>query len=275
MGKFYSKEEIKFLRENAEKFGAVVCAEKLKRPLQGVMSKINRLGLFLTKECKAKTEEVESLKFVSSFVTLDLDFNTSKYPKELAYFLGFVWADGYIHNGEIRIEIAEEDGENLKPIFMKLASFSIYKRKRDGRKPQITFYYKDNSVCDTIQKLGKYPNSIESHKKIFEYIPKPYHIWFLRGLIDGDGCFYIHDYGNTILRQFSIAASIDFDWSFLITYMESLGIYCQVNKAESSAGKSSHIRCTDSKSIKQFINLLYKDNDKIYLDRKYNKAILL
>ena len=40
-----------------------------------------------------------------------------------------------IHNGEIRIEIAEEDGENLKPIFMKLASFSIYKRKRDGRKP--------------------------------------------------------------------------------------------------------------------------------------------
>ena len=158
---------------------------------------------------------------------------------------------------------------------MKLASFSIYKRKRDGRKPQITFYYKDNSVCDTIQKLGKYPNSIESHKKIFEYIPKPYHIWFLRGLIDGDGCFYIHDYGNTISRQFSIAASIDFDWSFLITYMESLGIYCQVNKAESSAGKSSHIRCTDSKSIKQFINLLYKDNDKIYLDRKYNKAILL
>lgn len=45
MAKFYSKEEINFLKENAEKFGAKICAEKLDRSLQGVISKINRLGL--------------------------------------------------------------------------------------------------------------------------------------------------------------------------------------------------------------------------------------
>lgn len=31
MGKFYSKEEIEFLKENAEKFGADICVQKLNR----------------------------------------------------------------------------------------------------------------------------------------------------------------------------------------------------------------------------------------------------
>lgn len=272
MGKFYSTEEIEFLKENAEKFGAVVCSQKLGRPLQGIMSKINRLGLYLTKECRASLEEIESLSFVSNFIKLNLDFETQQYPKELAYFLGFTWADGYVHNNEIKIEIAEEDAESLKPIFTKIATFSIYRRERNERKPQLTFYYRDKEIYNTLVKLGKYPNSVESHEKILEWIPKEYHLWFIRGLIDGDGCFYIHDYGNTISRQFSIASAIDFDWSYIKSYLEFLGLPCSVQVSSSKLGKSSHLRCSDSKSIKEFIELLYRDDDGIYLPRKYNKA---
>lgn len=106
----------------------------------------------------------------------------------------------------------------------------------------------------------------------FEWTPKEYHLWFIRGLIDGDGCFYIHDYGNTISRQFSIASAIDFDWSYIKSYLEFLGLPCSVQVSSSKLGKSSHLRCSDSKSIKEFIELLYRDDDGIYLPRKYNKA---
>lgn len=275
MGKFYSKEEITFLKENAEKFGAKICSEKLNRPLQGVISKINRLGLKNTDKPKVTQKEIDSLVFTSSFKKLNLDFSQTKTPKELAYFLGFLWADGYVHKGELKIELAEEDGINIENIFKILATFSIYKRNRKGRKPQMTFYYKDFEIFNLLVSLGKYPNSIESHEKILNYIPKEYHLWFLRGLIDGDGCFYIHDQGNTILRQFSIAASLDFDWTYLNNILQTYGLKCSIKKSETSHGNSSHIRCSDSNSIKNFIKILYKELDGIYLDRKYNKAIML
>ena len=36
MAKFYSNEEVSFLKENAPKFGAVICAEKLGRSVSSV-----------------------------------------------------------------------------------------------------------------------------------------------------------------------------------------------------------------------------------------------
>lgn len=275
MGKFYSKEEIEFLKENAEKFGADICAQKLNRPLQGIISKINRLGLKIVRKIDIPKEEIENLKFISTFNNLDINFNTSKNPKELSYFLGFLWADGYVYNNEIKIEIAKEDGIDLKHIFMKLADFTIYNRTREDRKPQMTFYYRDANIANLLKSLGKYPNSIESHEKILDYIPKEYHIWFLRGLIDGDGCFYIHSNKNTISRQFSITASLNFDWSFLKTILDSMGLHCTIQKSETISGNTSRIRCSNSAEIKKFIEVLYKDLDKLYLARKYNKAMML
>lgn len=272
MAKFYSKEEINFLKENAEKFGAKICAEKLDRSLQGVISKINRLGLKINLISNASQDEIDNLLFNSSFRKLSIDFNLSKTPKELAYFLGFLWADGYVHNNELRIEITDEDAQDLERIFMKIATFKIYKRKRQGRKPQTTFYYKDKQIFDQIVSLGKYPNSIESHKKILEYIPEQYHIWFLRGLIDGDGCFYIRSYKNTVSRQFSIASSIDFDWTSLLQKLLQLGLPCTVSTESNGSGSGSHLRCSNSKNIKEFIKILYNEQDGIYLNRKYNKA---
>lgn len=273
MGKFYSREEIEFLKKNAEKFGAKICSEKINRPLQGTISKINRLGLKNTNNPKVTKEEIDSLVFVSKFKSLTIDFNETNNPKQLAYFLGFLWANGYVHNNELKIEITEEDGIDIEHIFTNLASFSIYKRIRNKRKPQMTFYYRDAKIYNQLKSLGKYPNSIESHEKILNYIPKKYHIWFLRGLIDGDGCFYIHDYGDTISRQFSITGSINFNWDFLKNLLKSYNLNCTINLSKSEHSNSSRIRCTDSNSIKNFIKILYKDLDGIYLTRKYNKAI--
>ena len=272
MAKFYSKEEIDFLKKYAPKIGAELCAEKLNRGVNGVRQKLSRLKIPSNIDTSISKEELSKINFQSSFKDLNLDFNSSKTPKELAYFLGFFWADGYVRekDNNIIIEIVEDDANNLKPIFDRLATFSIYKRKREGRQVQVSFRYLSKEVVQFFISLGKYAHSVESHKKILNYIPECYHIYFLRGLIDGDGCFYL---GNKGCHQFSIASSINQDWSSLILELEKLGLNLSINKESYNSGNSSRIRCSNTKNIKKFIEILYKVKDNIWLTRKYNKAI--
>lgn len=268
MAKFYSKEEDDFLIKNAPIYGAQICADKLNRSVYGVRSRLSRLKVKSNKDKFITEGDVSNLKFVSTFKELNIDFSSSKTPKELAYWLGYFWADGYNRKDNyLIIEITREDGDNIQNIFMNLADFSIYTRKRDGRKEQISFAYRDKNISEFLKSLGKYPNSLESHKKILEYIPDNYLIYFLRGLIDGDGCWYLH---KNIL-QFSIVAAYNFNWSNLQEKLNSIGLKTNVSNRASKHGNSSIIRATDSKNIKEFIKKLYKVNDGIWLNRKYNK----
>lgn len=234
-----------------------------------------RLNLDASLDGWATDEEKEALKFESSFKKLELNFNKSKYPKELAYFLGFLWSDGYVSENtkRIAIEIIEEDGVEIKHILDKVCTFTIYTRNREGRKPQMTFYYSDLELVKILYSLGKYPHSVESHEKILNFIPEEYYIYFLRGLIDGDGCFYVHDYIKYIATQFTICGNIEQDWSSLIKLLSKYGLNCNISQRDGKSGNSSIIRNTNRIELKTFIGNLYKTEDNIWLPRKYNKAM--
>lgn len=269
MAKFYTEEEINFLKEFGPKYGPKICADKLGRGLEGVKSKFYKLGISISGESVSE-EEIASLTFNSSFKELNIEFENHKNPKELAYWLGFFWADGYIRkDSELVIEITEEDGLTLRPIFMRLASFKIYKRSREGRKPQMSFYYRDKSIAQILKSLGKYSNSIESHEKILKYIPEKYRNYFIRGLIDGDGCFYT----DSKHVQFSITNSINYDWEYLKNYFN--GVYnlnCLIHNTETNNGNSSTLRASGKYNIIEFIKQLYKIKDGVWLPRKFNKS---
>lgn len=269
MAKFYTEDEIKFLKEFGPQFGPKVCADKLGRGIEGVKSKFYKLGIRITNNGISE-EENKTLHFNNSYCPLNIDFTGHKNPKELAYWLGFFWADGYIRkDSELVIEIIEEDGSELEQIFNRLASFKIYKRCRKNRKPQISFYYRDKNIAQILKSLGKYSKSVESHEKIFNYIPIKYHIYFIRGLIDGDGCFYTNDKHV----QFSIYNNINYDWEYLQTYLNNnYHINCSINKTITNKGKSSFLRASCKHSVINFIKSLYEIKDKIWLPRKYNKA---
>lgn len=269
MAKFYTEEEINFLKEFGPKYGPKICADKLGRGLEGVKSKFYKLGISISGESVSE-EEIASLTFNSSFKELNIEFENHKNPKELAYWLGFFWADGYIRkDSELVIEITEEDGLTLKPIFMRLASFKIYKRSREGRKPQMSFYYRDKSIAQILKSLGKYSNSIESHEKILKYIPEKYRNYFIRGLIDGDGCFYT----DSKHVQFSITNSINYDWEYLKNYFKSVyNLNCLIHNTETNNGNSSTLRASGKYNIIEFIKQLYKIKDGVWLPRKFNKS---
>lgn len=269
MAKFYTEEEIEFIKNFGPKFGPKICADKLGRGLEGVKSKFYKLGISISEKNVPK-EEIESLNFNNSFVELNINFENHSNPKELAYWLGFFWADGYIRkDSELVIEIVEDDGIDLESIFMRLASFKIYKRSRKGRKPQITFYYRDKNIAQILKSLGKYSNSKESHEKILKYIPEKYKNYFIRGLIDGDGCFYF----NSNHVQFSITNSINYDWIYLKDYLyNNYNLICSINNINSNHGNSSTLRASGKYNIIEFINKLYKIKDNIWLPRKFIKA---
>ena len=250
------------------KFGPKICADKLGRGLEGVKSKFYKLNIPISGGNVSK-EEIEALIFTSTYINLAIEFTNHQNPKELAYWLGFFWADGYIRkDSELVIEITEEDGIVLEPIFKRLASFKIYKRIREGRKPQMSFYYRDKNIAQILKSLGKYSNSIESHEKILQYIPEKYRNYFIRGLIDGDGNFYINTKDK--YAQFTLASNVDQDWGFLQEFLKNFHPHIHISEKESS--KSSVLRITGKDNILNFIKYLKYETDSIGLTRKIEKV---
>ena len=274
--KFYNEKEITFLKENIDKFGAEICAKKLGRTEKSVTSMCYRKIGHCKFVCNASSEEIENLEFENDFNFLDINFETTKKPKELAYFLGYFWADGYIRKDKCLVmEITKEDGDDIDKILSEIADFTIYERERAGRKPQKTFFYNDhkNEIPDKLISMGKYPKSLESHEKIINYIPEPYINYFFRGLIDGDGNLYtsplISKHHNT---QITIAGRSGQDWNYIIEFVKNkYGLSFKSQNRSHNEYKSSAIRATDKAKIVKFLEKIYNEDDGIYLTRKYNK----
>lgn len=276
----YTKSEIEFLRENALKYGAFVCSQKLNRKFSSVLSKLKRDGIpYAYKKTDKTQEEINNLSFIDKSRFLDYNFDTNSFPKQLAYFLGFLWADGAINrDSSVIIEIIKKDGDELKDIFLKLCDFKIAYRSRIGRQEQVSFYYKDDNFVRFLKSMGKYSHSSETHEKILSYVPKEYRIYFLRGLSDGDGCFYLGEdkrRKNGHYGQFSITSTYEQDWSGIKSLLLNYGVE-SIDKKRihvKTNSSSSALRVTGNKNIKQLVLTLYGDKDGIFLKRKYEVAM--
>lgn len=205
-----------------------------------------------------------------------INFNEMEYPKEFAYFIGFVWSDGFINrNSYVVIEIIKDDGLNLFNIFSKVGEFKYSERKREGRQEQSTFFFNNKELANFFIENGKYSNTIESHEKILNIIPDEYKIYFLRGLIDGDGCFYAQKPNkkwNNNAPQFTIAGRYEQDWDALCEYLKSLGVNMRIKRRVHKTSKSSIIQTTSPKEIEILIDKLYLNEDNIFLERKFKKS---
>lgn len=200
----------------------------------------------------------------------NLDFSSCSHPKELAYFIGFFWADGYniLKNNSCTIEIVKDDMDDISPIFNKVFDFAYYTRHRKNRKPQTSLYCSLKCLHDFFIEMGKYPKTSESHEKIMNYIPQEFLKYFIRGLFDGDGCFYF----NGKAKQVYISGNHTQDWDYLLQYFSGLGFNFKIKRVKDKR-KYSCIRCTNTKTINNFINWLYDGDDEIYLHRKKTKSL--
>lgn len=216
------------------------------------------------------------------------DFN-SDYFKYIdcpakAYWLGFLYADGWVvyneqrRNYECSIQLQAEDIAILHDLNNRLGGIHHieFRRKEsqilDNPKISITDSYTlrifSKELVEDLIKHNILPNKTQS--SIYPTVDKELFFDFLRGYIDGDGCIY-YDYKRNALAVHITGAHED-----VFRYLQDIlkndydvssGVYNETNR-------KYRIMIT-GKNAMRLLELIYKDTSEPKLERKYNKYLTI
>lgn len=214
--------------------------------------------------------------------SLQEDYFSIINTEDRAYFLGLLESDGCNspRAGTITISLQAEDIDILDKFNTFIASnkplsYISNLNKKDGckRKPQFRLSVSSVQMSNDLTNLGCMPaKSLILKFPTEEQVPHHLLKHWLRGMWDGDGSYSL--WQNRI-------GNIVFDISFVGTKDVCLGIQEFISKSINVDFKLCPIKNKSVKRLKivggriaaqKFLEWLYLDS-KIYLNRKYNKAI--
>jgi DNA-binding transcriptional regulator WhiA len=265
----YTEEEINFLIENYSKYGGYFCSLHLKRNLESIGAKARSMGLY----CKNK-EVHDSLRSVS----FEQFKNITK--KEVAYFLGYFWADGNIINyvskkinhWRICLEIVKEDAEDILNIMQKIGNWSIVKRKRkEGWKETWSFVANNKDLYKFLEENDYKEKSILEPSKILDKIPEELKIYFWRGYFDGDGsCGIVGTYNS----YFEISSTYQYQYTEIKKLCDDLKIEnYKIYRSISKKGHRSSVFKIYGKKNKKIADFLLTSD--LGLKRKTEKLNII
>ncbi|EKI4463994.1 LAGLIDADG family homing endonuclease [Staphylococcus pseudintermedius] len=197
--------------------------------------------------------------------------------KEKAYWLGFLYADGYMikthRNAEVSIQLQASDKNHLEKFNSSI----------EGNVPTTEFLSKDSIIKTTGQvvrgtqicQIRLYSldmaNDLEGLKllqnKTYESVSpdlcysNELNTAIVRGFFDGDGC--IDKKGECHFTAYS-TVFLDKVNEFLLSKNVKTTLYKETDK--------KHRLYIHTSSVLNFLTLLYNDDSYSYLDRKYNLA---
>ena len=197
-----------------------------------------------------------------------------------AYWLGFLYADGYIcHNcksgkakNSVSLALAAKDEFHLEKFKNSIQTNSPIRQYESHLNGKVYYNSKINvcseKMCEDLIALGCTPN--KSLTLIFpkeNQVDKKYLRHFVRGYFDGDGCISI----NMINRNasFNLIGTKDFLESVENLLRTETGIP-KVNVIPSNNSKAYVLQYGNIRSIELIYKYLYR-NSNIFLDRKIQK----
>lgn len=188
--------------------------------------------------------------------------------EEKAYWLGFIFADGYIGSTPIRedkksvynfeLSLALKDIEHLEK-FKKFISFEKEITKDSYR---CRLMVANKHFWTILNSYGCVPNK-SLILKFPNCIPNDLIRHFIRGYFDGDGCITRHVYVNTVSPAINVLGTSDF-LNNIINYSDTTP---NIRHDKRHSEETLILEWHKDDGIK-FINYLYK-NSSIYLDRKF------
>ena len=256
MKSIFTEEQIEYLKDNYDKMTYSEIAAKLGFTERQVRGKINNMGLSKLK------------KFNKNYFS---NIDTSN----KAYWLGFIYADGYIienktnRNYELGIELNRNDVKLLEEFNNELGGvhsicFKHNKKEFNGYKYEtdscIIRIYSKNIVCD-LMKLNIFQN--KTNRKEFPECDK-FFFEFLRGFMDGDGCIHVSKNNHIILKFTN--SNINFLEYLKQTVNKKLDIDGHIYKENDKKYQLVYFKKCDVKSI---LDKIYEDHNCVKLDRKY------
>ena len=201
---------------------------------------------------------------------LDETFFSNIDTEEKAYWLGFITADGYIHNNTstLGIGLKKDDSKHLKKFKMDLKTTNKIKYGQTILNNKIYFYCRINinstKIVKDLKKYGVVPRkslTIKPYTKLNEELQK--HYW--RGMIDGDGC--INNRKGKNKWRLSLVGN-----KYIIN-----GFKKYIKKRFDTKANPSKLKnvwtfsCGGNIIVKKIITYFYKDAT-VFLDRKMKLA---
>lgn len=211
------------------------------------------------------------------------------YNPNFAYVLGLIWADGYVaynpqkSKWQVSVSLIEEDMLDLKHIFQSFGSWFEFYHKPQGYsfKRQLKLGITHRKFVEFLIKNDFQLKSNASPHKILSCLPENLHLFFWRGYIDGDGCFYFNEKYQSCKHAFTLAGSIDQDWEAAKNILSRLKINYSINRRISQetekTSTGSWIIIQSSADIVKWGDFIYGEAKKlnIGLDRKFQKFLLI
>lgn len=315
MAKRFTENDKKFVIENYGKMSLVEIGKVLGVSNQSVNNLRKRLGLQTidTRSSERITTDEQDQFIIDNYSTTDthliaehlglsfeqvknraLKLNVRK-PKfsynrdyfesidspEKAYWLGFVYADGYVidnsqsGNYEFAIELQATDSGHLEKLNNSLNSNKpiTFRSREKSSLQKFTNIENYNKVCDScmvryydikmvrdLAKHGVIQN--KTYHMNFPSLSKELLSHFLRGFIDGDGCISNGSFSFRSWRK-------DFAKKVIKVLNEECGSEIKEPYLD---GTSYHVVFGKREQVKLILDYLYKDAE-IYLDRKYQKYL--
>lgn len=186
--------------------------------------------------------------------------------EEKAYWLGFLYADGYMSNTSNTIELSLKSSDiNHLIKFKRFLGFGENKHIfQDNIRCRIQFTNK--KVKQDLCVLGCIPHkSLILTFPTIKQVPYTFIKDFIRGYIDGDGCLYIKPNNSPYL---SIAGT----QKFLQGLLNVTG--WQNNKIYNPPHTKIYTIAWGGKYVLNYLDSIY-ENATIFLDRKYEQYQLL
>lgn len=190
--------------------------------------------------------------------------------EEKAYWLGFLYADGYVgDNGIIELTLSENDLDHIEKFKTFMNSNHKIKYNKKTKSYRISICSKE--LKNDLIFLGCMPRkSLILKFPTEDQVPKHLIHHFMRGYFDGDGCIAINQ------KQFSVLGTSDFLNEY--EYNLLIGINRKTpNKRIHKNTWNENTECimySGSNQVIKIYNYLYK-NANIYLQRKYEKFNML
>jgi LAGLIDADG DNA endonuclease family protein len=192
---------------------------------------------------------------------------------EVAYVLGFLWADGHLRkkSGELKLLITSKDAKKIKPVMMKVLPWKIYKHKVKIGKPETLFTIHSVIIKKFFEENDYLIKSKTSPDKILSKIPENLQHYWWRGYFDGDGCFHFKKRNDSgFSYQLSISSNYKQNWNFFENLAIKLNLKFNIVRRIETSGSGSSIKINNYNSIKNFYNYIYKG--KLFgLNRKCKK----
>lgn len=190
-----------------------------------------------------------------------------------AYWLGFIYADGYNNEtkGELEIDLKDSDSEHLLKLLKLVEAKNIVIKNKKIKLNNKIFYasrifLSSRKLSNDLKKLGCTQNKSLKIKFINntllskEFIPS-----FIAGYFDGDGS--VGKYNRAIQLSF-VSGSADFIYS-LENELKKILNNLHINKKRNSNCYS--LSCSGKQNIINFYNYCYRYlNKECYLLRKQN-----